>query len=322
MDYRKIIKEIGRGKNHARDLDRETARGLYARMLEGDVPDLEMGAILLSMRIKGEGEAEMLGFYEAMQRQTIRLTPPVGKPTPIVIPSYNGARKQANLTPLLAMLLHKLGFPVVVHGVSEDPTRVLTETIFALMGIEPTLHAGQAQAKLDGHQPVYIPVGAICPPIEKQLSMRWQLGVRNSAHSLAKLITPFAEDAALRLSSVSHPEYVTKVAKFFSDVGGCSLLMHGTEGEVYANPQRCPQITLIDGQGTRVVNERQSEQAEEAVVLPSAKDPEVTARWIERCVAGVEPVPHSLKIQLACCLLATGEVNSLEEGLARVAQAY
>ncbi|MEB6631612.1 DNA-binding protein YbiB [Kluyvera cryocrescens] len=322
MDYRKIIKEIGRGKNHARDLDRETARGLYARMLEGDVPDLEMGAILLSMRIKGEGEAEMLGFYEAMQQQTIRLTPPVGKPTPIVIPSYNGARKQANLTPLLAMLLHKLGFPVVVHGVSEDPTRVLTETIFALMSIEPTLHAGQAQAKLDGHQPVYIPVGAICPPIEKQLSMRWQLGVRNSAHSLAKLITPFAEDAALRLSSVSHPEYVTKVAKFFSDVGGRSLLMHGTEGEVYANPQRCPQITLIDGQGTRVVNERQSEQAEEAVVLPSAKDPEVTARWIERCVAGVEPVPHSLKIQLACCLLATGEVNSLEEGLARVAQAY
>ena len=25
MDYRKIIKEVGRGKNHARDLDQETA---------------------------------------------------------------------------------------------------------------------------------------------------------------------------------------------------------------------------------------------------------------------------------------------------------
>ncbi|MBN0567102.1 hypothetical protein JTM29_36440, partial [Pseudomonas aeruginosa] len=61
------------------------------------------------------------------------LTAPAGKPMPIVIPSYNGARKQANLTPLLAMLLHKLGFPVVVHGVSHDPTRVLTETIFTLL---------------------------------------------------------------------------------------------------------------------------------------------------------------------------------------------
>lgn len=322
MDYRKIIKEIGRGKNHARDLDQDTARSLYTRMLDGDVPDLEMGAILLSMRIKGEGEAEMLGFYEAMQQKTMRLTPPVGKPMPIVIPSYNGARKQANLTPLLAMLLHKLGFPVVVHGVSEDPTRVITETIFELMGVEVTRHAGQAQAKLDGHQPVYIPVGALCPPLERQLNLRWQLGVRNSAHTLAKLATPFAEDAALRLSSVSHPEYVGKVAKFFSDIGGRSLLMHGTEGEVYANPLRCPQITLIDAAGARVVNERQSEQADTPVALPTAKDPQTTAQWIERCVAGVEPVPQSLKIQMACCLLATGEVSSLEAGLARVAQAY
>lgn len=322
MDYRKIIKEIGRGKNHARDLDQDTARSLYTRMLDGDVPDLEMGAILLSMRIKGEGEAEMLGFYEAMQQKTMRLTPPVGKPMPIVIPSYNGARKQANLTPLLAMLLHKLGFPVVVHGVSEDPTRVITETIFELMGVEATRHAGQAQAKLDGHKPVYIPVGALCPPLERQLNLRWQLGVRNSAHTLAKLATPFAEGAALRLSSVSHPEYVGKVAKFFSDIGGRSLLMHGTEGEVYANPLRCPQITLIDAAGARVVNERQSEQADTPVALPTAKDPQTTAQWIERCVAGVEPVPQSLKIQMACCLLATGEVSSLEAGLARVAQAY
>ena len=192
MDYRKIIKEVGRGKNHARDLDQETARALYTHMLNGDVPELEMGGILIALRIKGEGEAEMRGFYEAMQAHTLQLTPPAGKPMPIVIPSYNGARKQANLTPLLAILLHKLGFPVVVHGVSADPTRVLTETIFTLLGIAPTLHAGQAQAKLDGPQPVYIPVNALCPSLEKQLDMRWRMGVRNSAHTLAKLATPFA----------------------------------------------------------------------------------------------------------------------------------
>ncbi len=316
MDYRKIIKEIGRGKNHARDLDFDTARGLYARMLDGDVPDLELGGILIALRIKGEGEAEMLGFYEAMQQRTMRLTPPVAKPMPIVIPSYNGARKQANLTPLLAILLHKLGFPVVVHGVSEDPTRVVSETIFTLLGIEATRHAGQAQARLDGHQPVYIPVSALCPPLEKQLALRWIMGVRNSAHTLAKLATPFEKDAALRLSSVSHPEYVTRVGKFFSDIGGRGLLMHGTEGEVYANPQRCPQINLIDAQGARVIYERQEELAD--VVLPAAKDAETTAKWIERCLAGSEPVPQSIKIEMACCLVATGESETLESALARI----
>ena len=316
MDYRKIIKEIGRGKNHARDLDFDTARGLYTRMLEGDVPDLELGGILIALRIKGEGEAEMLGFYEAMQQRTMRLTPPVAKPMPIVIPSYNGARKLANLTPLLAILLHKLGFPVVVHGVSEDPTRVVSETIFALLGIEATRHAGQAQARLDGHQPVYIPVSALCPPLEKQLALRWIMGVRNSAHTLAKLATPFEKDAALRLSSVSHPEYVSRVGKFFSDIGGRGLLMHGTEGEVYANPQRCPQINLIDAQGSRVIYERQNELTD--VVLPAAKDAETTAKWIERCLAGSEPVPQSIKIEMACCLVATGESETLESALARI----
>ncbi|MEN0579778.1 Anthranilate phosphoribosyltransferase [Phytobacter palmae] len=320
MDYRKIIKEIGRGKNHARDLDFDTARGLYARMLDGDVPDLELGSILIALRIKGEGEAEMLGFYEAMQQRAMRLTPPVAKPMPIVIPTYNGARKQANLTPLLAILLHKLGFPVVVHGVSEDPTRVVSETIFALLGIEATHHAGQAQARLDGHHPVYIPVSALCPPLEKQLALRWIMGVRNSAHTLAKLVTPFEKDAALRLSSVSHPEYVPRVSKFFSDIGGRGLLMHGTEGEVYANPQRCPQISLIDRQGARVIYERQDALAD--VILPAAKDAETTAKWIERCLAGSEPVPQSLKIEMACCLVATGESETLESALARIEESF
>ena len=295
MDYRKIIKEIGRGKNHARDLDRDTARGLYAHMLNGEVPDLELGGVLIALRIKGEGEAEMLGFYEAMQNHTIKLTPPAGKPMPIVIPSYNGARKQANLTPLLAILLHKLG-------------------------ITPTLHGGQAQAKLDEHQPVFMPVGAFCPPLEKQLAMRWRMGVRNSAHTLAKLATPFAEGEALRLSSVSHPEYIGRVAKFFSDIGGRALLMHGTEGEVYANPQRCPQINLIDREGMRVLYEKQDTAGSE--LLPQAKDPETTAQWIERCLAGSEPIPESLKIQMACCLVATGEAATISDGLARVNQAF
>jgi anthranilate phosphoribosyltransferase len=320
VDYRKIIKEVGRGKNHARDLDQETAHALYTHMLNGDVPELELGGILIALRIKGEGEAEMRGFYDAMQAKTMSLTPPVTKPMPIVIPSYNGARKQANLTPLLAILLNKLGFPVVVHGVSDDPTRVLTETIFALLGIEPTLHAGQAQAKLDGHQPVYIPVRALCPPLEKQLEMRWRMGVRNSAHTLAKLATPFSEDAALRLSSVSHPEYVTRVGKFFEDIGGRALLMHGTEGEVYANPLRCPQIMLIDSAGSRAVLERGEENRD--VVLPQAKDPHTTAHWIVECLAGNVPVPHAIRLQMACCLLATGEVDSVDAGLQRVAQSF
>lgn len=320
MDYSKIIKQIGRGKNRARDLDEETARELYGQILNNEVPEVELGAILLALRIKGEATTEISGFYRAMQQHVLRLTPPVGKPMPVVIPTYNGARKQANLTPLLAMMLRKLDFPVVVHGVSDDPDRVLTETIFSRLGIPAIQQASEAQSQLERDGLVYIPVSVFCPPLAKQLALRWRMGVRNSAHALAKLATPFAAGAALRLTSVSHPEYGSKIVDFFAGSEGRALLLHGTEGEVYANPQRCPQISLIDKQGAQVLYERDSNMPETPLILPESKDPQLTALWTERCIAGEKPLPLALKTELACCLLATGEVTSLAQGIAEVAK--
>ncbi|RYC48105.1 DNA-binding protein YbiB [Pectobacterium zantedeschiae] len=317
MDYTKIIKEVGRGKNHARDIDQTTAYKLYSAMLRGDVPDLELGGLLIAFRIKGESETEMLGFYQAMDEHVLRLNPPAGFPMPVVVPSYNGARRQANLTPLLALLLAKLGFPVVVHGVSDDPTRVTTAEILRNLGVTIAENAEQAQQELDNGSPVFIPVSVLCPAIDRQLQLRWRMGVRNSSHTLAKVATPFGENEALRIASVSHPEYVSRVGTFFNDITGRALLMHGTEGEVYANPQRCPEIHFIHQQHTNVLQLRQDISiAPDA--LPIAKDAATTARWTVQCLMGEIAIPQAIRLQLACCLVAAGEAATMEQAVATI----
>lgn len=320
MDFTKIIKEVGRGKNHARDLDKEQALALYRLMLAGEVPDLQLGGLLIAFRIKGEAEQEMLGFYQAMEEQTLKLQAPAERPMPVVIPSYNGARKQANLTPLLAILLHRLGLPVVVHGVTSDPGRVTSYEIFQTLGIQSADSAGQAQTMLnEGRGPVFIPVSVLCPPIDQQLQLRWQMGVRNSSHTLAKLATPFVEQPALRLASVSHPEYIQRVTSFFNDVGGRALLSQGTEGEVYANPLRSAPVHLIGLGEQKVLLERQefSEQN-----LPAAKDAQTTAEWIKDCLEARVAVPQALLNQLACCLVATELAEDMTEALMLVEQLF
>lgn len=319
MDYTKIIKEIGRGKNHARDLDRETAFQLYQKMLADEVGELELGGILIAMRIKGEAEEEMIGFYQAMQQQVIRLQAPSGRPMPVVLPSYNGARKQANLTPLLALLLQRVGLPVVVHGVLDDSTRVTSAETFQALGLPSSPDAAHAQQRLDAGEVAFIPVSTLSAPLERQLGLRWRMGVRNSAHTLAKLATPFAEQDVLRIASVSHPEYVGRVASFFRQIGARGLLMHGTEGEAYANPQRCPQIHYMVNGEQQVLLERPAQ--DEIPELPAAKDAETTARWTERCLAGEVAIPLAIQRQIACCLLAAGEVDTLEQGLERLRSA-
>src|ERR1700712_1920184 len=133
----RFIKEIGRGKKGARSMSREAARQLAAAMLAGRVSDLEMGGILLAMRIKGESVDEIAGFLDAAEASFAAVPSATGNAAyaPIVIPSYNGARHMANLTPLLALLLAREGIPVLVHGVSTDPGRVTSAEIFAAMGV-------------------------------------------------------------------------------------------------------------------------------------------------------------------------------------------
>lgn len=319
MDYTKLIKEVGRGKNHARDLDRDQSLALYREILAGDVPDLQLGALLIAFRIKGEAEEEMLGFYQAMQQQVMRLQVPQGRPMPVVLPSYNGARKQANLTPLLALLLTRVGLPVVVHGVLDDSTRVTSAETFQALGLPWSPDAAHAQRRLDNGETVFIPVSALSAPLDLQLGLRWRMGVRNSAHTLAKLATPFGEQDVLRIASVSHPEYVGRVASFFRQIGARGLLMHGTEGEAYANPQRCPQIHYIVNGEQQVLLERPEQDP--TPELPAAKDAETTARWTERCLAGDVAIPLAIQRQIACCLLAAGEVDTLEQGLERLRSA-
>src|SRR5574343_366803 len=128
-----LIKEIGRGAKGARDLPLADAEHLFAAMLAGDVPDLELGAILLSLRIKGESDAELLGFCQAMQATTHCVTPTV-RPL-VILPTYNGVRRQPNLLPLLAFMLRHAGLSVLIHGRHDFDNRENPFPLFNACGI-------------------------------------------------------------------------------------------------------------------------------------------------------------------------------------------
>ncbi|HHW63197.1 MAG TPA: DNA-binding protein YbiB, partial [Rhodocyclaceae bacterium] len=78
MRYGAIIKEIGRGAKGARDLDTAAAAALFGDILDGVVPELELGAILIAFRIKSEALPELLGFKQAMDARTAQVVVPEG----------------------------------------------------------------------------------------------------------------------------------------------------------------------------------------------------------------------------------------------------
>jgi anthranilate phosphoribosyltransferase len=308
----RIIKEIGRGKNGARSMTRSDAHDLFAAMQEGRVSELELGGILLAMRIKGESVEEIAGFLDAAEAGLTPLVAPGGRFAPIVIPSYNGARKMANLTPLLACLLARAGAPVLMHGVSSDPGRVTSAEILQAMGLPPATTAAMVAADFARGQPSFMPIEALAPQLARLLGLRRILGVRNSTHTLVKILQPFA-GPALRLTSYTHPEYLEMLRHYFADAApaarGDVFLMRGTEGETVANAKRANQIDWFH-QGTCTILVEKALPVDELPALPQSHDAEATAHWIGQALRGEQPVPASILAQVAQCLMVAERLQA------------
>jgi anthranilate phosphoribosyltransferase len=300
----RFIKEIGRGKKGARSLSRDDARDLYAAMLDGRVSDLEMGGLMLAMRIKGESVDEIAGFLDAGEASFEPLAVPAAAFAPIVIPSYNGSRQMPNLTPLLALLLARAGAPVLIHGVINDPGRVTTAEILHELQIAPAGSPTGAAALFAQGLPAFMPVDALAPRMAHLLSLRRVLGVRNSTHTLVKIMQPF-DGAALRLVSYTHPEYLTMLSEYFSraaPVGkGDAFLMRGTEGETVANAKRAQQIEWFHDHERTTLVQKQA-PVDEMPPLPVQSDAATTAAWIRAALEGREPVPAPIAEQVEHCL--------------------
>lgn len=288
-------------------MSREQAHELYAAMLDGRVSDLEMGAIVLAMRIKGESPEELAGFMDAAHASFPLLHAQGGEFAPVLIPSYNGARKMANLTPLLAMLLARKGVPVLVHGVSTDPGRVTTAEILAAMDLPPARDSTDMQAAMALGYPCFMPIEVLAPKLARLLALRRILGVRNSTHTIVKLLQPF-DGPALRLVSYTHPEYLESLGAYFTQYAphdaGDVFLMRGTEGETVANANRANEIACFR-QGQRSVLVERDDPNDGGAEMPGARDAATTAEWIRRALKGEVSVPEPIANQVAQCLAAS-----------------
>ncbi len=300
MQYSALIKEIGRGARGARDLNRDDAQALFAAMLAGQVPELELGAVLIALRIKGESATELAGFIAAMQANTASLAAPPG-PRTVLLPSFNGARKQANLMPLVALLLAREGIPVLIFGRHDFDSRVSPFELLSALGLPAAASLDEANAQLASRRLAVLPLASLNRGLDALMALRPRLGVRNSSHSLAKLLDPFAATPgrSVRVVAVTHPEYLDSMGSVLPGLtrdGGRALLMRASEGEAYAHLRRKAHlIGHVDGVAAPM---HPADTTDLDWPLSPACEPAANARLIEAMLAGSEALPPRIGEQV------------------------
>jgi anthranilate phosphoribosyltransferase len=315
MQTMQLIKQIARPGAGARDLAESEARELFGGMLDGGVPDLELGAVLIALHLKSESGTELLGFHRALRERAYLLRVPAGHARPVVLPAYGGARTEHNLLPLLGLLLRRVGVPVLFHGTLEGSGRLASVYILREFGVLPSASLRQTQRLLEEERIAFLPTAALCPGLATLLAMRNRLGVRNSAHLAAKLVDPFG-GAGVPVIGASCSTMLDKLAGVLVELGASALLLASTEGEPFASPRRRPRIDHFKRGVRQVLFEEEAGPIRPVAGLPVGIDAHATAAWIRLALAGEAPIPHPLINQFACCLYACGYTDDMNQAKA------
>lgn len=300
MTIQSYIREIGRGKDGARALSKEQATDLMGMILDDKVSELQLGAFCLAMRIKGETEQEMAGFLAAAQARLNHFDAPPSSTPCIVIPTYNGARRLPVLTPLLGCLLAKRGFAVLMHGSTSESTRIPSQDVLQELGFSPE----RSTCTLVPGKLTFAHTSLISPGLQKLLDVRRSIGLRNSGHSMVKLLQPVRAQAntdqanAFLITSYTHPEYAVSMRKTLGIIEGNAMLLRGCEGEAVADPRRAPAYTII--KRGLITLERESEKGSIAPtdLFQGELNTKSIAKYTQQILEGSLPIPQTILDQV------------------------
>ena len=319
MSLVQTLKLLSGESGGARDLDEREAQELLAVMLDAGMGELELGTALALLENKPVTLAELLGYSTALAQRCSRLAPPSGRARPVVFACYHGVRGHPHLLPLVALVLQRLGVPVLVHGALDGGGGVAAAYVFRELGIYPCASLTLAQSRLDADRLAFVPTAVLAPGMTELLSLKGRLGFGRFAQALATLLAPF-EAGALHVAAAHGALGMALLREFFAASGSTALLLEGTEGEAFADPRRRPRLEYIGAAGElTVLFEAEAAALKPPATLPAAVDAQSAAAWIRRAMAGETPLPLPLVNQIACCLYGAGYTDDMNQAKAIVA---
>ncbi|MFN3750682.1 MAG: DNA-binding protein YbiB [Thiobacillus sp.] len=309
MSYATLIRQIESGAG----LAYSDARALLAALLDGGVPELETAALLVALHQHAPGLDAWLGMHSALAERLPAFETPAGPFATVVLPAYRGVRSHPHLTPLLALLLKRFDIPVLIHGALDGGGGTAAAYVLRELGVMPCGSVRQVNTALRAEGLAFAPVALFHPGLAAMLALRARLGLDSLAVRLATLADPLGS-ASLRVVPAASASEIISLRDILEALGGQALLLQGCEGEAFADPLKRPDMLLIrDGR---------SEQVYTSHALPStqanlpAVDARATGAWIADVLNGKQPMPLTVRNQLAACLYAAGYTDDLNQARA------
>jgi anthranilate phosphoribosyltransferase len=333
QDLRPLLKKIVEG---GRTLRAEEAHAAIGAMLDGDVADVEIAALLTALAQRGETVDELTGVVMALRERLMPLPVTEAERAELVDTCGTGGDGSGtfNISTAAALVAASAGAKVAKHGNRALTSHCGSADVLEALGVPVDLTPDQAVACLRAHGFVFLFAPTSHPTMRRVQPVRRALGFRNTFHLAGPLSNPAG--ARAQLMGVFSREKVELVAKAMARLGvRHGLVVHGADGLDELTLTGPTTVVEVRDERTRmyeVTPERLGLERAPAEALKGAESAAGNAavgnaEILEAILRGTDTSPHArarrdvVVLNAAACLVVAGVAADLKDGITSAAAA-
>jgi anthranilate phosphoribosyltransferase len=331
QDLRPLLKKM---VEQGRTLRVEEARAAIGAMLDGDVADVEIAALLTALAQRGETVDEVTGVVMALRERLTPLPVTEAERTELVDTCGTGGDGSGtfNISTAAALVAAAAGAKVAKHGNRALTSCCGSADVLEALGVPVDLTPDQAVACLRAHGFVFLFAPTSHPTMQRVQPVRRALGFRNTFHLAGPLSNPAG--ARAQLMGVFSREKVELVAKAMARLGvRHGLVVHGADGLDELTLTGPTTVAEVRDERTRmyeVTPERLGLERAPGEALKGAAAGNAAsgnAEMLEAILRGTDTSPHArarhdvVALNAAACLVVAGVAADLKDGVTRAAAA-
>jgi anthranilate phosphoribosyltransferase len=296
-------------------LSRDAIRGVFARMVRGDVPEPVIAALVTALKMKGETPEEVAGAADALLEAAVPF-PDVAGPTVDTCGTGGDGAGTVNISTAVALVCAELGVKVAKHGNRSVSSNCGSADVLEQLGVRLDAPPQVSARCLRDANICFLFAPQYHSGVRHAMPVRRALGVRTIFNILGPLVNPARPSH--QLLGVYSPELCEPMAHTLSALGATeAMVVHGSGLDEVAAHGR---TTVAHLRNNEVVVRELS--PEDFGVTPieladlSGDGPQGNARWLRAALAGDATLAQNsaIAVNVAAVLHLTGRQRDLVAG--------
>jgi anthranilate phosphoribosyltransferase len=305
-----------------RDLTRDQAREVFARIVRGELSEVEIAALAVALKTKGEQPEEIAGAAEALRAAAVPFPAPDLRYADTCGTGGDGAHT-VNISTAAAFVAAEAGVPVAKHGNRSVSSRCGSADVLEACGVTLTPTPQVAARCLAEAGVCFLMAPQYHSGLRHAAPVRRALKTRTVFNLLGPLVNPATP--VWQVMGVYAPEYCAPLARTLGLLGcESALVVHGSGLDELA--LHGPTTAALWREGALTELELTPEEAgleRHPIEALAGGEPEENASWLRELLGGGGSEAHhaAVALQVAALLWVSGGATDLQAGAAQAREA-